>query len=66
MKVIKQGKLPGKQIYRGTCSNCNTEVEFTEEEGKYMSCQKDGDWCEVMCPTIGCYNKIFGYKVASP
>ena len=60
MKIIKKGTPPDKEIFRGTCHYCKTEVEFERGEGTYRSCQKDGDWCEVKCPV--CKNVIYGYS----
>lgn len=53
MKVIKKGALAGDSIYRTTCSNCKSELEFQRKEAKYHFDQRDGDFLEVKCPVCG-------------
>lgn len=50
MRIIKEGKLPGKQMYRVTCTNCKTEFEFEQDEATYSSNQRDGDCLQIACP----------------
>ena len=53
MKIVKQGKVDDN-IYRGTCRNCGTEIEFDKNEAKYVSDQRDGDFLTMRCPTYRC------------
>jgi len=50
MKIIKEGQLPDKQIFRGTCSHCKTQFECERWEGNYENHQRDGDFLRVNCP----------------
>lgn len=56
MKIIKQGIDPKTLVYKGSCNNCSTEVEFDRSEGKVTYDQRDGDYISVECPT--CKHKI--------
>jgi len=60
MKIIKQGKLPGEELWGGECSNCHTVVEFRRKEGKYSDDQRDGQHCTIPCPL--CERTIYGQK----
>ncbi len=51
MKIIKQGSLPGDRPFRGTCRNCQTEIEFLQKEAIYHFDQRDGDYLSIGCPT---------------
>jgi len=53
MKVIKRGQKPEERIYRATCNNCKSVLEFTAGEAKYNSDQRDGDFSSVDCPVCG-------------
>lgn len=53
MKVIKQGKLAGDEVYQAKCNQCGTIVEFERKEARYESDQRDGDSLVVSCPTCG-------------
>jgi DNA-directed RNA polymerase subunit RPC12/RpoP len=53
IEVIRQGKKPGDRLCRGICNNCGTEVKHLVSDGKYQSCQRDGEWVVVKCPTCG-------------
>lgn len=51
MKIIKQGILPAERTYEATCSNCHTEFEFQEKEGKVTFDQREGNsFITVNCP----------------
>lgn len=54
MKIIRQGIRPQDRLYRGICSNCATEVEFTEGEGNRSPDQRDNGAVSVECPTCSC------------
>lgn len=51
MKIIQQGKNPNEKVYRATCRNCSTEIEFERHEANYHHDQRDGDYLSVPCPT---------------
>jgi len=51
MKIIKKGKLPGEELFTGTCSNCRTRFECLRSEGKYeVGDQRDGPFLRATCP----------------
>lgn len=55
MKIVKQGKLPEKRIWRGTCSHCKAVIEGEEGEMKepYYD-QRDNSWhCTMPCMCCG-------------
>ena len=56
MKIIKQGKLPSKKIWTGTCMHCATEIECEQSETKSETHRNETDtW--VTCPT--CKQQLF-------
>jgi type II secretory ATPase GspE/PulE/Tfp pilus assembly ATPase PilB-like protein len=56
MKIIKEGKLPEKRVYRKTCPNCQTEYEFEEREAKGISSPKNAFYWSIICPFCKQYN----------
>ena len=59
MGILKEGKLPAKELHRGTCYTCHAEVEFERGEGK-VTCHtlQDESSVIVKCPTVGCPGSI--------
>lgn len=53
MRIIYQGVPKSQRLWRGTCSDCGTRVEFAQHEGNFTSSQHDGDNCTVVCPICG-------------
>lgn len=55
MKIIKKGKPPSEQVYRGTCYYCGCVVECTQAEVKSGGEDpRDGySYNYVKCPTCG-------------
>lgn len=53
IEVTRQGKKPGDRVCVGTCNNCGTQVKHLVSDGISKSCQREGDWVEVRCPTCG-------------
>lgn len=51
MKILRAGTLLDLAVYRGTCRNCNCEVEFTHAEGEVVRDHRDGDFIRINCPT---------------
>lgn len=54
MKIITPGKLPQEKVYTTTCRNCGCRFEFTRDDARYVSDQRDGDALTVRCPQQGC------------
>lgn len=52
MKILHRGEDPKDKIYRPTCRNCRTQVEFTRDdpEVRYNNDQRDGDYLSCACP----------------
>jgi uncharacterized protein with PIN domain len=50
MKIIKEGKLPGKKIIREKCDYCKTVFEFEESEARYSTEERDGNARLIVCP----------------
>lgn len=61
MKIIKEGKLPEQKIYSGTCHYCNCEVEAEKWEWSFTYDQREGNFLQIDCPTIGCGSIIESY-----
>lgn len=58
IKILKEGKLPNKnikRIYKTTCSNCSCEFEFEKEDCIAVERRLDGNMT-VECPY--CHTKI--------
>lgn len=57
MEILKYGRVPAEQRYRGTCGGCGCEVRCKGSEAKPTA---DGtDELTVQCPTIGCGRRIY-------
>ncbi|MGJ7500088.1 hypothetical protein ACSFBF_06985 [Variovorax sp. ZT5P49] len=50
MKIISRGKLPDLQPIQAECGYCHTVVEFTRQEARHVSDQRDGDYYSLACP----------------
>jgi RNase P subunit RPR2 len=50
MRIIKEGKLPEKEIFQITCKNCSTVFEFFREEANVTRDQREGDYLSIACP----------------
>lgn len=50
MKIISRGVNPVTKPVQATCRNCNTVIEFSPFEAKYVNDQRDGDFYEIACP----------------
>lgn len=62
MRILKTGTLPGYNIKRGTCVNCHCVVELLQEEcDKIIDGRGEVEFSTV-CPTEGCYYKIFVFN----
>lgn len=61
MKIIEEGKLPGKQVLKGKCSNCKTRFECLVEEAKHRTDCRNESWFEITCPLPGCNHLVFIY-----
>ena len=56
MKILKKGNKPEDRVYRNTCSNCRSELEFFAHETQLVSDQRDGNYFTIKCPVCG-YSK---------
>jgi hypothetical protein len=61
MEIIKIGKLPEEEMFHGDCTYCKTEFKCKRYEGRYESCQRDGDFLRVKCPL--CKREAFAYSM---
>lgn len=69
MKIIRRGTPPGEKIYRGTCPDCRTVVEFKESEAQVVDVPPDRPFdqtrlVQVDCPV--CDNTITGSPWVTP
>lgn len=60
-EIINQGSLPSEKVYTVTCSHCKTLFKFKQDEAKYVSDQRDGDFLQITCPLPGCYHSVTKY-----
>lgn len=51
MKVIKKGEIPKEQIYKITCGNCSSLLEYVEADIKSSQTTATIFW--VNCPECG-------------
>lgn len=61
--VTKAGNLPENDVFRGRCTKCRCEIDCNRSDGKMIYDQRDGDYLEVPCPTMGCGDKIAAAQV---
>ena len=62
MRIIRAGKPPGRTKHRATCSDCKCHFEFTEDEAKWHTDQREGGgWWTVKCPQKGCPYSVTVY-----
>ena len=50
MKILKLGTPPAERVYRVTCDQCKSELEFLEKEAKFNFDQRDGNFLSLNCP----------------
>ena len=52
MKIIREGRLPEKQVHECTCRYCSTVFEFERGEAKHVPArdQRDTDELHIDCP----------------
>ena len=62
MKILKAGKL--KEKLRGTCPECDCEIEFTTTEAVHQSEQSEPGFFH-RCPTKGCGELIQGFRISA-
>lgn len=55
--ITKRGTPPEQLVHEATCTHCKTEYEFTRDEAKYISDQRDGDCLKTTCPV--CKREVF-------
>jgi len=53
IKVITVGCKPEDRRVQGACSNCKTVCTWVGSDGKHESCQREGEWNNIVCPTCG-------------
>lgn len=51
MRIIREGKIPAKQLKILTCTECLCKFEIAYEEAKYVFDYRDGDFYQYNCPT---------------
>ena len=51
MRIIKRGKkISGDPLYRTTCRQCESAIEFAQSEARFVADQRDGDALVIKCP----------------
>lgn len=58
MRVIKRGILPSERKTEWTCGTCKSIVESTQNEGEYISDQREGDCVKFECPVCKRFNYV--------
>lgn len=48
--IAKGNKRPEDRIYRNTCNNCGSLLQFKGSDGRVSSDQRDGDAFVISCP----------------
>lgn len=54
MEIMRKGKLPEAEEYTIVCGNCDCMFKFTRREARLQTDDRDGDFLEINCPTVGC------------
>ena len=62
MRIIKEGKLPEKEIWSGECHNCKTVAEAERGELQVTYDQRDGSLGRASCPL--CHKEMHFYPKA--
>lgn len=57
VKIITEGEHPEDVRIQRNCTKCNSLLEFSRNDGKFISDQRDGDCVEILCPFCG--NKLY-------
>lgn len=59
IEILKSGVATSLQEWQGIC-RCGAVVKWKHPEGTYC---KSWDYSTIPCPTDGCDNTIFGYRI---
>ena len=62
MKIIKPGKAPCEDIFKGECGSCGCELEASRSEVTYYKHNRENFGYTYKCPTRNCNSNIFMYK----
>lgn len=57
VKVLERGKLRSETVHQIRCTGCDSLLEFTEHEAKYVGDQRDGDALVITCPV--CHKEVW-------
>lgn len=57
MEIIERGVPKSERTVTFSCDECKSKLRAAEKDGKYRSCQREGDWVEYICPV--CKNTIY-------
>lgn len=50
IEIIQRGMLPADKVYKSTCRECHSTLQFKRGDARYVSDQRDGDALVVKCP----------------
>jgi len=68
MKVLIRGSRHENKTAVVDCSNCGSKLEVHQNDGTYVSDQRDGDYRSFDCPVcskpLTCYVKLFKNREA--
>ena len=54
IEVVSVGnKQPENRVYRRSCGNCGSLLQFKRSDARYVNDQRDGDAVVIDCPVCG-------------
>ena len=59
MKIIKQGRLENTRVWKGTCTDCKSEMSETQNKLYPTYDQRDGPFARAKCPV--CEKEFYMY-----
>jgi len=63
MTIIKQGKVPGDRVWRGTCFNCSSVMEALEKELNISTdIREAGMFAHTKCPVCKSNFTMYPHK----
>lgn len=53
IEIVERGTPKSERVVLFRCEECGSTLKAAEKDGKYHSCQREGDTVEFKCPVCG-------------